>query len=143
MTAMRQLDVLGDRESLPVLRRHLDNPLVTEQGTWSIEGRERRYSLHSIQVAAGEALVSLLGARAAPLIERKLVGEAPREKERWIWLLSKTGQARTNPALERLSHSRDPEIRVAAVVARLEGDDDTGTPEACSPEEGERISATN
>jgi len=91
--------VLGDRDSIPTLKRLLNDPTVT--GTRST-GRSPGYPFYDVQAAAGAALARLLGKKAAPLLEGKLRGANPEMARHWIGLLGEIGQK--NPGHSRLNH---------------------------------------
>lgn len=70
-----------------------------------------------VQLAAGKALVRLLGAEAVPLSDAKLPGANRYMTLEWIELLKKTGVAYRSHKLPLLLRSRYPEIRRAAQEA--------------------------
>jgi len=77
----------------------------------------------SIQYRAACALVALLKAQAAPLLEARL---DPDKLGRgwagaWLELYAKTGQARFSPKTRRLAHSADKDVRLSAITALLDG----------------------
>jgi HEAT repeat protein len=125
MAAASQAGFLGDRSSIPTLRRLLDDRASGGRISWVFDGQSGRYESHGVQYAAGEALLALLGSRAGLLFERQLIQAAPLQTAHWLWLLAQTGEARSSPIVRRLTRSPDHRIRRAAIEAMLAGDDGT------------------
>jgi len=119
VTGATIVGVLGDKDSIPTLKRLLDD--TTDMGsvgppmcTW-----------YGVQAAAGEGLAALLGANAAPLLKAKLPHANTQMARHWVELLGRVGAARSSPGVKKLSHSPDDTTRLTAVMAMLEGDDGT------------------
>lgn len=81
--------VLGDRDSIPTLKRLLNDPTVA--GTRAT-GDSPGYPFYDAQAAAGAALARLLGNKAAPLLKAKLRGANPEMTLHWRALLEEIGQ---------------------------------------------------
>jgi len=118
------LGVLGDRRSVPALKRLLEDRCVTY---WAgISDRPgRSYSMYGVQLAAGGALAAILGAKAAPLLEPMLPGPNVHMTEQWIDLLGTIRMARFSPVVRKLCRSRNEHIREAVIGTIAEEDDGT------------------
>jgi len=107
------LGILKDKASVPILQQLLNDPnfcLLIYSG-------QRPQRIYTVQLAAGEALVSLLGPKAVPLLDAKLPGANRYMTLQWIKLIERTGAAHQSRNLLKLLKSPDPEIRRAAQMA--------------------------
>jgi hypothetical protein len=91
--------VLGDRDSIPTLKRLLNDSTVA--GTRAT-GDSPGYPFYDVQAAAGAALARLLGNKAAPLLKAKLRGANPEMTLHWRGLLEEIDQK--TPGRTRPSH---------------------------------------
>lgn len=106
--------LLKDQESLPRLKQLLTDP----SHCIMISGRHRD-NYYTLQLAAGKALVRILGREATPLLKSRLVHSNPSMRAAWTDLIA---QARTAPesalALLRPTKNREGTIRDATRDAR-------------------------
>jgi hypothetical protein len=85
------LGTLGDRSDIPALKALLHDPTSSCRVIMSYWRQpQKRFE---VQLAAGKALVRLLGAEAVPLLDAKLPGANRYMTSEWIELLKKTGAA--------------------------------------------------
>lgn len=115
---------LGDKESIPALKRLLDDP-TAESVHWVYEDMTGDHQAYRVRLAAGRALVKLLGANAAPLIDARLRGANDYMAYHWIPMLADTGAAGSSEELRKLTRSRNRDIRSSAIRALLKSDGGT------------------
>lgn len=115
---VRLAATLQDRETIPILTRLLSDPahdqVVTNRPEEPLDDR------FNMQLQAGAALVRILGAKAAPLLEARLAKANPTMAEQWIQQLAQTGGAAKSAAVRRCADSPVDSVRNAAVNAILE-----------------------
>lgn len=118
-TGIVQVGVLGDKESLSKLKSLMDYHRRAR-------GEPYEEDDDGIQYLAGSAVVTLLQAESAPLLESHLARLPEKETRDWLGLYKQTGKARFSPTVRRLANSRNQDVRSFAIEALLYG----GNPEA-------------
>jgi hypothetical protein len=74
---------LRDAASVPRLKRLLDDPWTPRKGVVLIRRRYHYYPVYPLQLAAADALYTLLGSRSLPLLRAKQASANPTMREYW------------------------------------------------------------
>ncbi|MBM3471950.1 MAG: HEAT repeat domain-containing protein [Armatimonadetes bacterium] len=133
--------VLHDTESRARLEELLRDPSVG--GT--CEGGDVSGTEYPVQLAAGRALVNLLGPDALPLLEPRLQTDNLWMLDQWLSVAGETGVAHKGAVVEALAKHKNRTIRWSAVRAMVR--DDQAEPVRRhrewldDPEEGIRVAA--